>query len=141
MLINKKRLAQNEQKTNKEKLKEYLRRIKSLVTEVGTQTAADIGRFHDLKGPDDRAAWLELFGSEVFKHGEFSELVLDIVDEVRRRFDSVSAGRWNGNYTEWPSRWTFKSEDRAQFLSQVRWFSSNHHQQFGRLLTPLVDGM
>ena len=26
------------------------------------------------------------------------------------------------------------------FLKQVRWFSSNHYRQFGRLLTPLVDG-
>jgi energy-coupling factor transporter ATP-binding protein EcfA2 len=131
----------NEQKANKDKLNEYLRRIKSLVTEVETQTAPEIGRFHDLKDSDDRAAWLELFGSEVFKHVEFSELVLDIVDEVRRRFDSVSAGALERSPTEWPSRWTFKSLDRTEFLSQVRWFSSNHHQQFGRLLTPLVDGM
>ena len=27
------------------------------------------------------------------------------------------------------------------FLKQVRWFSSNHDRQFGRLLTPLVNGI
>ena len=27
------------------------------------------------------------------------------------------------------------------FLRKVRWFSSNHFRQFGRLLTPLVDGI
>ncbi len=30
---------------------------------------------------------------------------------------------------------------RRQVIRQIRWFSSNHHQQFGRLLTPLVDGV
>ena len=28
-----------------------------------------------------------------------------------------------------------------RFLKQVRWFTGNHHQQMGRLLTPLVNGI
>ena len=37
--------------------------------------------------------------------------------------------------------WTFETADREAFLRQVRWFSSNHFRQFGKLLTPLVDGI
>ena len=43
--------------------------------------------------------------------------------------------------TGWPILWSFRSDDRTAFLRQVRWFSSNHFKQFGRLLTPLVDGL
>jgi hypothetical protein len=43
--------------------------------------------------------------------------------------------------TGWPLIWSFETEDREEFLGKVRWFSSNHFRQFGRLLTPLVDGM
>ena len=42
---------------------------------------------------------------------------------------------------ELPDCWTYESNDREEFLKQVRWFSSNHHEQFGRLLTPLVNGV
>ena len=31
--------------------------------------------------------------------------------------------------------------ERAIFLQQVRWFTGNHGDQFGKLLTPLVDGI
>jgi hypothetical protein len=46
-----------------------------------------------------------------------------------------------GQLAGWPTSWTCRESERAKFLSQVSWFSSNHHQQFGRLLTPLVDGI
>ena len=36
---------------------------------------------------------------------------------------------------------TTRKKTGGTFLRQVRWFSSNHDQQFGRLLTPLVDGV
>jgi hypothetical protein len=35
----------------------------------------------------------------------------------------------------------FKSDDRDDFIRHIRWFSSNYWPQFGRLLTPLVDGI
>jgi hypothetical protein len=37
--------------------------------------------------------------------------------------------------------WIFKSDNRDDFIRQIRWFSSNYWPQFGRLLTPLVDGI
>ncbi len=40
----------------------------------------------------------------------------------------------------WTS-WRFETNDREQFIDQIRWFSSNYWPHFGRLLTPLVCGI
>lgn len=37
--------------------------------------------------------------------------------------------------------WTFKSDDREEFIRAVNRFSSNYAPNFGRLLTPLVEGI
>ena len=37
--------------------------------------------------------------------------------------------------------WHFRSTDRAEFIREVNRFSSNYSPNFGRLLTPLVDGV
>ncbi len=123
------------------KLNRYLAVMRSIVADVEASIGSDIGRLREQKTADDRAAWLELFGNEAFQHRQFAELALDVLDDVSDRFDTVSAGEMQLGVGGWPVRWTLTESDRSRFLSQVRWFSSNHHKQFGRLLTPLVDGM
>jgi len=97
----------------------------------------------DQRAPDDKAAWLALFGDELHKHPEFSNLAQEVIEEVAERFSGIEKG--DGELQRapggWPGLWTIKSDDRARFLAAVRWFSSNHHAQFGRLLTPLVNGI
>jgi GTPase Era involved in 16S rRNA processing len=129
------------QEANLRKLSEYLAAIKALSLSVGDVVAQSVGSFREQSTVDDKADWLEIFGDEVFKHAQFSELVLDVLDEVRQRFDFITLGEIELGVADWPVSWTFSTSDRSTFLAQVRWFSSNHHQQFGRLLTPLVDGM
>ncbi|MBL4558358.1 MAG: hypothetical protein JKP98_18710 [Rhodobacteraceae bacterium] len=102
---------------------------------------ASLGKLKDQKTADDRATWLELFGVEAFRNPKFSSLALDIMDEVADRFAKIDAGNTERSATDWPIIWTFSCPDRDEFLAAVRWFSSNHHKQFGRLLTPLVDGI
>jgi len=131
----------DEQKHNHEKLSSYLSSIRTLSATIERLVEQDIGPLKEHTAADDRAAWLEIFGNEIFKDPQFSEISLDILDEVARRFDFIAEEQIERGPTEWPISWTFSTNDRAAFLSQVRWFSSNHHQQFGRLLTPLVDGI
>lgn len=133
-------ISNEEQDAHLAKLSSYLGSIKSLTSSTQSTVERDLGSLQAQTTVDDRAAWLELFGTEVFKSPQFSELALDILDDVGRRFDFVNAGIDRGP-TDWPISWTFSTVDRAEFLRQVRWFSSNHHKQFGRLLTPLVDGI
>lgn len=134
-------VSPEEKARNLSRLREYLAKIKKMASEVEGGVVASLGRLPDQKTADDRAAWLEIFGNEVFDHKEFSELVLDVLEDVGERFSSVSDGTIERSAGGWPILWSFDTANRDEFLARVRWFSSNHHKQFGRLLTPLVDGI
>lgn len=130
-----------ERRSNSERLKAYVSRVRALAGEINKQNAADLGLLSEQKSPDDKVAWLELYSDRLFESEEFARLALDIRDEIEGRFELLDAGSLERSATGWPVIWTFESADRDAFLRQVRWFSSNHFRQFGRLLTPLVDGI
>lgn len=130
-----------ENERNHKRLADHLRAIRSLAGDVETKIVATLGPLKDQKSADDRAAWLELFGNEVYEHSQFSELVLDILEDAQARFSLVPAGVIDRSSSGWPVLWSTEEPDRSRFLAQVRWFSSNHFKQFGKLLTPLVDGI
>ncbi|WP_274423943.1 hypothetical protein [Chelativorans sp. YIM 93263] len=130
-----------EREQNHAQIKDFVNRIRTLTVEVEEKFVGSVGSLVDQKTADDRATWLELFGVEAFKHPQFSNLALDIMEEVADRFSKINDGDLQRSSTDWPILWTMESDDRDHFLSAVRWFSSNHYKQFGRLLTPLVDGI
>lgn len=119
----------------------FVSAIIDLSKETGAFCEAQLGKLSDEKTADGKAAWLELFGVEAFRNPKFSGLALDIMEEVADRFERIEVGNTERSSTAWPVIWTFDCADRDEFLAAVRWFSSNHHKQFGRLLTPLVDGI
>ena len=119
----------------------FVKRIQALTNDADEAIAKVLNSLEGQETADDRSSWLELFSIEAFKHPDFSVLALDIMDEISERFMRIEEGDLQRSSTEWPLFWTIFSEDREQFLSAVRWFSSNHHRQFGRLLTPLVNGI
>lgn len=127
---------------NHQRLESCLERIKT-ITKAASDRVEGAEVNNRLRGldPEERAEWLERFTEALHEQDEFSRLALDLMDEVRERFEKVDAGEFRQGSTGWPMSWTFGTADRAAFLRQVRWFSSNHHAQFGRLLTPLVDGV
>jgi hypothetical protein len=134
-------VSEEERRVNAERIAGYIARIRALAAEIGEQTAADFGLLTAQQTPDDKAAWLELYSDQLFESEDFAKLALDIRDEVENRFDFLAPENLERSATGWPVVWTFESPDREAFLRQVRWFSSNHFRQFGRLLTPLVDGI
>jgi len=134
-------VSDDERQANSVRLTEYIARIKALAAEVAADTASDFGSFAEQETPDDKAAWLELYSDRLFESEEFAKLALDIRDDVETRFDRFEPDNLARSATGWPELWTFESPDRDDFLRQVRWLSSNHFRQFGKLLTPLVDGI
>lgn len=91
---------------------------------------------------DDREAASDIFQSELQDEKEFEALTQDLMDDISQRFDSLSLGKFGRvGRSRWPSHWEFSTGDRKEFLAQVRWFSSNYAPSFGKLLTPLVDGI
>lgn len=121
-------------------LEGYLAGIEELATQADAEVSEALGEaLKELTGDDQEAA-VNLLVDQVEKLPRYSQLVDVIAEEVLRRFEHLEEGtltRRGG----WPEKWTFESSDRDEFMRQMRWFSSNHHKAYGRLLTPVVQGM
>jgi hypothetical protein len=134
-------VSERDRRANASRLVSYIDRIKVLANSMADQTARDFEPLEVQQTLDDRAVWLELYSDRLFESEEFSKLALDIKDDIEDRFDVLSPNELERASTGWPLLWTFESSDRDEFIKHVRWFSSNHYRQFGKLLTPLVDGI
>jgi len=101
------------------------------------QLGVDLGRL-ERKELD---AFQELFEDELRQREEFHQIVDEIFDAVETRFDGLSAEGFRRDRNEWPLLWQFQTNDRAEFIQTVNRFSSNYAPNFGKLLTPLVEGI
>lgn len=125
-------------------LRKFVDRISTLAQDVGDAEGDQRGASYDQsKNERERADWLEHFAPALRDHADFVDLSDDIMTAIEGRFGHMSAGEFvnAGQPVGWQSHWYVKEADRDRFLRQIRWFSSNHHKQFGQLLTPLVDGV
>lgn len=134
-------VTKEENVKNRKTLESYLTRIRRIAKEISGSTADDLGNYSSLDKPEEKTEWLEVFGESLYEHDDFASLAHDIMDEIEDRVNRVTAGDFAKEASGWPIEWCVTSVDRSEFLKQLRWFSSNHHAQFGRLLTPLVDGI
>ncbi len=93
--------------------------------------------------PADRSAALDTIEEQAVASDEFLELVSDILDELRTKFAYVRSGQFEKTTTGWPNAWRIKvkSSERAHFLTVIKFFSGISHQAWGKLLTPLVNGL
>ena len=134
---------EDETASNGERLRDYVWRIKNLANTVRDETTKKQGHdFKESKNAAKRQEWLEEFVDQLYGSELFGEISLDIMDDVRRRFEQIELGRFKYHRNQgWPILWQYDDVQRDNFLKQVRWFSSNHDQQFGRLLTPFVNGI
>lgn len=136
-------LTEAERATNHEAITVYLERIADLSRAVVARLNEELGG--NLRDAGDRDAAQELieenFDLYLTQEEAFHELVQDVLEDVRARFDLISAGELRSRPSGWPELWEFQSGERDAFIRQIRWFSSNYWPQFGRLLTPLVDGI
>ncbi len=139
-------LAETERAENKRVLEEYVERITALTASAQRAMLEALGvdpksaRRQELEAA--RQLVEENFDLYLQKEEGFHDLTQDILDNVRSRFDRVEQlGKLQRRRSGWPELWTHNSADRTEFIRQIRWFSSNFWPQFGRLLTPLVDGI
>ena len=124
-------------------LQSYVSRITNLAESKAKEIKQALLADARTASAEDREAALEIFQGEVFEDETFSEIVHDVMDDIGRRFEFLASGQlsYRSPNVKWPVSWTYSSEDRDNFLKQVRWFASNYAPSFGRLLTPLVDGI
>lgn len=89
----------------------------------------------------DRNAFEELLDEELRQSKTFHSLVDDMIEEMALRFEHLQVGEIIQRNGDWPITWKFSTDNREAFIQTIRKFSSNYAPQFGRLLTPLVQGI
>ncbi len=83
----------------------------------------------------------ENLDTELRQSDEFHAIVDPLIDEIEKRFSTLEVGDLRRNRQGWPVSWSWSTDDRATFIKYVTRFSSNYAPLFGRLLTPLVNGI
>ena len=138
-------LGPAERANNREVLQNILSRIGALSERAVDRLASDLGIEPGTASGPDREAAEELieehFETYLLEDEGFHELVHEVLDHVRERFNRIDEGKLERHRSGWPKRWWLETGDRRLFIGQIRWFSSNFWPQFGRLLTPLVCGI
>ena len=134
-------VASAELTKNNEHLRKYVVRIREIATAVQEQITPGSGKYDDMDSATRRDAWIEEFTDALYDNRGFTDISVDIMESIEERFGLIAEGDFEREATGWPILWYYEERDRTAFLRQVRWFTGNHSQQFGRLLTPLVGGI
>lgn len=131
-----------ERKRNATKVKAYVERICSIAAKYKTAVEGQSGLLSDLL-PAERTAALERIEEQADASEEFLELVSDLLDELRTKFDGIGVGKFEKNTTGWPRAWLMSASEgeRKSLLVALRLFTGISDRSWGRLLTPLVNGM
>ncbi len=124
-----------------DRLRSYLGRVCALAASVRGEVASHLGENFDTMRVGDRDVFLELLEDTLHDKEESHSLIDDILDDIESRFELLEDGQIERDRSGWPIRWVFETDDRASFLKTVNRFSSNYAPNFGRLLTPLVQGL
>lgn len=125
-----------------ELLSKCLTALRSIATRHGDQLKAELGATDE----KDQRVVDELFEEELDRRlredEEFHRVSDDLMDEIELRFALLDQeGAVRRNKQGWPQSWSWQTDDRTAFIKAVARFSSNHSPRFGRLLTPLVNGV
>lgn len=123
-------------------LNDYVDRIVAMAAVFKNSLEATHGEISAMPS-EDRSAALDLIEEQAVESDEYLELVSDILDELRTKFEYVVNGRFDKTTTGWPKAWSLNcaADERKGFLESVRYFSGISYQSWGKLLTPLVSGM
>ncbi|MCZ6803110.1 MAG: GTPase domain-containing protein [Proteobacteria bacterium] len=123
------------------KLEEYVKTIKDIARNSITVVAQEWGSNVKLLKGDELDLVLDYFVEILEKQAGFDDLIEDVIEQILLRFENITNGELERKNSRWPERWSFESAERDEFISQVRWFSTNHAASFGLLLTPMVQGI
>ena len=123
-------------------LAESLLAIRAIALQHGERLKLELGA----KDEKDQRVVDELFEESldrVLREDEwFHNLSDSLMDEIELRFRLLeSEGEINRNKQGWPQSWSWQTNDRRAFIKAVIRFSGNQAHRFGRLLTPLVNGV
>jgi len=119
----------------------YAERIERMADGTAKKLEKDLGVRLKRTESEDEGAFQELFEDELTQHEGFHGLVDEIMEAVEERFELLAPEGFRRDRNDWPLLWQVETEDRHEFIRTVNRFSSNYAGNFGRLLTPLVQGL
>ncbi len=124
-------------------LQAYLNRVRQVTEACQKELEQSLDLPLESASQSDKDAFEELFEDRLRERREFQELVDDILDDVESRFDGVATGTFEKDPKGWPVIWRYRcaAADRGEFIRTINYFGSNQAPWFGKLLTPLVDGI
>ena len=122
-------------------LTKTLAALRAIAVRHGDQLKSELGATDE----KDQRVVDELLEEELDRRlredDEFHRISDELMDEIELRFSLLTDGTVRRNKQGWPQSWSWETDDRAIFIKTVTRFSSNHSPRFGRLLTPLVNGV
>lgn len=116
--------------------------VEHAVAKVRTMVRSILSR-PDFDGAvqSDEDALYEALQDGVAEPVTTGQVIAMVVHEVIERFSALSFGHLTWDDEGWPLMWTQTSADRARFLGELSTFYGNSATGFGRLLTPVVNGI
>lgn len=122
-------------------LENTLKELRDIAQKHGTKLRQELQATNE---PDLRVVD-EIFEEELdnlLREDEMFHGISDrLIDEIEKRFEMLKDGELKRTKQGWPLLWQYNTEDRKTFIKAVTRFSSNHAPFFGKLLTPLVNGV
>lgn len=134
-------VTEAERKVMAEQIRSFVGRIEEIAGETTIQTEKDLGVNLKRMEKKELDVFQELFEHQLRQREEFHGLVDEIMDCVEERFAALAPEGFRRDRSNWPMRWHFETGDRAEFIRTINRFSSNYAPNFGKLLTPLVQGI
>jgi hypothetical protein len=120
-------------------LKGYIAAIRSIAERHKKELEQAHGALASLPS-DQRNQALDELQDTAEQSDAYGTLISEILDDLRERFEGLTG--LIKSTTGWPRVWVSKSvPNEAEFLESVRFFSDIDRVHWGRLLTPLVNGI
>ncbi|MGD0498663.1 MAG: hypothetical protein ABSC23_09540 [Bryobacteraceae bacterium] len=139
-LIEEDETDRNDERTNAAIIERFVKRIWTLAREYRELVENAHGKLDEMEA-DDRSGALDLIQAEAETTEEYAAIVSDVLEELRERFNIVNSGRFEKTTTGWPRFWRLDTNDRKEFYAALRYFAGISSTRWGRLLTPLVNGI
>lgn len=122
-------------------LTKTLTTLRAIAARHGDLLKAELGAIDE----KDQRVVDELFEEELDRRlredDEFHRISDELMEEIELRFSLLVDGTVRRSKQGWPQSWSWETDNRANFIKMVTRFSGNRAPRFGRLLTPLVNGV
>ncbi len=133
-------VSESDSETYFQFLQSIVGRIKELSAQQRQKAEQDYYPLKDCSS-NEREDLLEYILSDVEQSKEFADIADDVLEEIKGKFQLIKNGGFEKNTTGWIRAWHCSMQDRQDFIVAVKQFSGIHYKFWGRLITPLVNGI